>query len=125
MILTNMSCNPDSGEAEFPHKVVLSLVSRPPKLFGGRIIGKMISKNNAVYSVLRAAWAEYGSVCMTDLEGGIMDFDFESAKDRNRVMDKSLWSVHGHCLSLKACQKNIVLARLTSGQSRYGCKCMD
>lgn len=69
MILTNMSCNPDSGEAEFPHKVVLSLVSRPPKLFGGRIIGKMISKNNAVYSVLRAAWAEYGSVCMTELEG--------------------------------------------------------
>lgn len=69
-------------------------------------MGKMISqkevKNSAVYVVLKATWTSYGSVKMTDLEDGVMTFDFQNESDRNRVLDMSPWAIHGHCLNLKA-----------------------
>lgn len=43
---------------------------------------------------------------MTDLEVGIMAFDFDKVADRDRVLDMSSWAIHGHCLNLKVCQPN-------------------
>lgn len=74
------------------------------------MLGKMISqktvKNNAVYNVLKAAWANYETVKMTDLEEGVMTFDFENEKDKDRVLDMSPWTIHMHCLNLKVRQIN-------------------
>lgn len=38
-------------------------------------------KNNAVYNVLKAAWENYGSLKMSDLEEEVMGFDFENVKE--------------------------------------------
>lgn len=58
-------------------------------------------KNSAVYNVLKAAWARFGSVKMTEVDERTMSFEFQSDKEKAQVLDMSPWSVHGHCLSLK------------------------
>lgn len=49
---------------------------------------------------------KFGTVKMTELEDGIMTFDFESESDRERVLDMSPWAIHDHCLNLKMCPSN-------------------
>lgn len=72
--------------------------SMTPQQTGFCVLRKMISqkkvKNNAVYNVLKVAWVNYGPVKMTDLEEGIMVFEFENGKDRACIMDMSPWVVH-------------------------------
>lgn len=63
-------------------------------------------KNSVVYVVLKAAWAAYGSVVMTDLEEGVMAFDFQNVTERDRILDMSPWVIHGHCLNLKVANPN-------------------
>lgn len=63
-------------------------------------------KNSAVYNVLKAAREAYGSVKMTDLEVGVIAFDFQSETYRDWVLDMSPWAIHGHCLNLKVCPPN-------------------
>lgn len=99
------------GGHEAPRRVVMSLDQKPPKLqIAGRIVRKMISlkavRNSVVYVVLKAAWEGFGTVQMTDLEEGVMAFDFQNEKDRIRVLDMSPWVIHGHCLNLKPTIQN-------------------
>lgn len=99
-----------SSGSEAPRRPTLNLVSRPPEQQLGRVVGKVISqksvKNNAVFSMLKAAWAGYATVRMTDLSEGVMAFDFANAGDHDRVLDMSPWAIHGHCLNLQVCEVN-------------------
>lgn len=108
----------DNGQGS--RRAVLDFAPRPPQHSVGRLVGKMISlkqvKNNAVYNVLKAAWSAYGSVKMSDLEGEVMAFDFESQADRDRVFDMSPWSIHGHCLNLKVCPPNRCIGEVDFGR---------
>lgn len=103
------ACQATSG-SEAPRRPTLNLVSRPPEQRLGRVVGKVISqkpvKSNVVFSVLRAAWAGYGAVTMTDLSEGVLAFDFANAGDRDRVLDMSPWDIHGHCLNIQVCEVN-------------------
>lgn len=105
-----MDGNPRLREAEVSRRPVFSLVPKPPRQTAGRVVGKMISqkqmKNSTVYGVLKAAWAAYGDVKMTDLEEGVMAFDFVREIDRDMVLDMSPWAIHGNCLNLKICKAN-------------------
>lgn len=56
--------------------------------------------NKVVCCVLKLAWANYRRVKQSELEEGLMVFDFDSIKDRDRILDMSPWAVHGHCLKL-------------------------
>lgn len=66
-------------------------------------------KCNAVFSVMKAAWGNFGAIKMTEIADGIMVFDFESDADRDRVVDMSPWAVHGHCLNLRLWHTNQTL----------------
>lgn len=73
-------------------------------------------KNSVVFSVLKAAWSVYGSVKMTDLESGVMAFDFQNEADRAKVLDLSPWTIHGQCLNLKPCPTNKSLSGVDFGK---------
>lgn len=72
---------------------VLPLNSKPPDRRSARLVGKMIShkqiKSNVVFTVLKAAWAGYGSFTMSELAEGVQEFEFEKLGDRDRVLDMS------------------------------------
>lgn len=97
-------------EGQTPRRAFLSLVPKPPKRKSTIVVGRMISqklvKNNVVFTVLKATWGSYGSVKMSELEEGVMSFDFENDVDRDRVLDMSHWAIHGHCLNLKLWLQN-------------------
>lgn len=103
-----------------PRRAVLPLVLKPPMLKTIRAVGRMVSqksvKNAAVFTVLKAAWVNFGSVKMSELEGGVMAFDFDSESDRDRILDMSPWAVHGHCLNLKQWFPNRSLSEYDFGK---------
>lgn len=74
---------------------------------GSHVLGMLISdkhvKNNVIQNVLKEAWGRFGPVRFTEVNEATLMFDFNSPKDRDRVLDLSQWSVHGHCLNLKFC----------------------
>lgn len=72
----------------------------------GRMVAQKSVKNNAVFNVLKAAWANHDSVRTSDIDEWMMAFEFEYEKERDRVLDMSLWSIHGHCLNLEICGAN-------------------
>lgn len=74
------------------------------------------SKNNAIFTVLKAAWANFGSVKMTELEEGVMAFDFDSDSDRDRILDMPPWAIHGHCLNLKLWLPNRSISEVEFGK---------
>lgn len=124
-----MEAQPTPEDSRASSRAMLNLVLRPSRHQGFRLLGKMISqkivKNNAVYSVLKAAWASMGPVQMKDLDGGVMAFDFASAKDRDWFMELSSWEVHGHCLNLQEAEVTLsVPQRLNFPSCRFGFKFM-
>lgn len=115
-----MNFNQETGERELPRRALLSIVPKLPKIQVARVVGKMISqkpvKNSVVYNVLKAAWATFGAVKMSDLEGGVMAFDFTNDSDRDRVLDMSPWAIYGHCLNLQVCQLNHCISEVDFGE---------
>lgn len=59
-----------------------------------------------MYNVLKLAWENYGPVKQTEVDAGLMAFEFSSVKDMERIMDMSPWAIHGHCLNLRSCAAN-------------------
>lgn len=47
-----------------------------------------------------------------------MEFEFEKHGDRDRVLDMSLWDIHGHCLNMKMWEKNQRLEEVDFGTIR-------
>lgn len=41
------------------------------------------------YNVLKVAWARFGSVKMTEVDNNTMNFEFETERDKNQVLDQS------------------------------------
>lgn len=41
---------------------------------------------------------------MTEVDDKTKTLEFESERDKDQIMDLSLWSVQGHCLNLKECK---------------------
>lgn len=74
---------------------------------GTRAIGMLMSdkhiKNNVVKNVLKEAWARFGPIRIAEVNDTTLVFDFASEKDREQIIELSPWSVHDHCLNLKAC----------------------
>lgn len=95
---------------EVPRRACLTLVLKPPKRRPTRTVGRMSSqkpiKSNVIFTVLKAAWGNYGAVNMSELASGVLSFEFENDADRERVVDMSPWAIHGHCLNLKSCNPN-------------------
>lgn len=52
---------------------------------------------------------------MTDLEVGVIAFDFQSETYRDWVLDMSPWAIHGHCLNLKVCPPNQCTSEIEFG----------
>lgn len=59
-----------------------------------------------VYNVLKVAWANHGAMRMTKVDDQTMEFEFESPRSKEQIMDLSPWSVNGNCLVLKECLAN-------------------
>lgn len=113
------STQASAGSLE-PRKARFNLVPRPLVQHPGRVVGKVLSqkpvKNNAVFLVLRAAWASYGAVKMTSLAEGVMAFEFANVQDRDRILDMSPWAVHDHCLNLQVCEVNQSIDKVDFGE---------
>lgn len=71
-----------------------------------RIISHKGIKNTVIYNILKAAWASYGPVKMSELNESTMKFEFESNRDRKQILDLSPWSIQGHSFNLKECSLN-------------------
>lgn len=70
-----------------PPRTFMPLMSKPRKRNSVRPVSRMVSqkpvKSNVVFTVSKDAWRNYGSVKMTELEEGVMAFDFDSDADRD------------------------------------------
>lgn len=69
-------------------------------------------KNTVVYNVLKVTWTRHGSIKMTEVDDKTMNIKFESEREKEEIMDKSPWSVQGHCLNLKECKANTCLKEI-------------
>lgn len=56
--------------------------------------------------MFKIAWSRFGSVRMSDIDEQTMAFEFESERDKEQILDQSLWSVHGNFLNLTTCKSN-------------------
>lgn len=89
---------------------------QPPAESNTRVLGQLVTrkgiKNAVVHSVLRIAWSRFGLVRMIDLDDRTIEFEFDSVHDKDQVMDMAPWSVHGHSLCLKECERNTAIEEI-------------
>lgn len=100
-----------SGDGGSSGQAILRLKSDPPSESATRVFGRAVSlrgiKNTVIRNVLRIACASYGLVRMTEIDDRTIAFDFNSARDREQILDMAPWSVHDLSLNLKECRSNI------------------
>lgn len=74
----------DQGE---PGKAALRLVANPSSDLGKRTFGRIVAqkqvKNSVVYNVLKATWAWFGAVKMTEVDERTMEFEFQSVREKD------------------------------------------
>lgn len=106
-----MDCrtNSDGGrQLGFPTlKLVPSAIPTSSRGTGIRVLGMLVSgrhiKNNVVQNIVKEAWARFSTVRTIEINETTLMFHFESSRDRDQILELSIWTVHGHCLNLKLC----------------------
>lgn len=110
-----MATRSSSTEDNIPEIAILDLVpSAPPVSARGSgecVLGMLISdkpiKNNVIKNVLKEAWSRFGKVRMVEVNQSTLVFEFDSAQDKEQILELSPGSVHGYCMNLRDCPANM------------------
>lgn len=91
-------------------------MSNPVREYESKMFGRIISqkhiRNTVVHNVLKVAWERFRPIRMLEVDEQTMSFEFDSERDRDQIMDLTLWSVQGHLLNLKTCKANMCLEEI-------------
>lgn len=86
-------------------RVVLSL-NLDPQLSNSswyveKLITQSIVKPSVVHNILKLAWEKYDAVRISVLVQHVFIFDFDNEEDIIAILYQALWSIQGHCLSIR------------------------
>lgn len=79
-----------------PH---ISSLSQLP--FIGKIISQKLINSKAIFSVLTSSWNLSPNITIKSIDQNMVSCHFTHKEDRERILQKGLWSVTGYLLKLQ------------------------